>query len=80
MLPLLHKKNLRSMFDCGMTRNLRFSIFDRAITYTREPRTAIVRSDFLCGAPPRAGIARAHGVAPTEKMRSEKFELSPYLS
>jgi len=55
VIPLLRKKNLRSMFDCGIVSESPLTIFDRPITYTRVSSNAIIPLGFVRAVPHGAG-------------------------
>ena len=70
VIPVLRKKNLRSMFECSIDSKSLLSIFDRPITYTRPPLNAIIPlvSSLQCLG--RRGNRVPQEVATNEKIRT----------
>ena len=68
MIPVLRKKNLRSMFDGGINPESPLSIFDRPITYTRVPSNAIIPLGFVVERLIGQGSRRVlYGIATSER-------------
>ena len=70
VIPLLRKKNLRSIFDSGIGPESPYSIFDRPITYTRASSNAIIALGFVVRHLIEPGSRLLSGVVTGERKRT----------